>query len=110
MGHHPESQGGAYLNNCKYGLHGPFEVFSRNAVRAWGAGIDTCKVYFRHKCDGPCKWGEDLFIDQCLSKVLGVRRDNHFGLLVEDHCDPPKGWDSCLDTESVAFHPFKDIE
>merc|ERR1719210_1040621 len=30
---------GIYLNNCKGGLQGPIEVFSRNAVQRWGTGV-----------------------------------------------------------------------
>jgi hypothetical protein len=48
-----------------------------------------------------------MFIDQCLDKVLRVRRVFESRLLLEDHCDPPAGWDSCSDGEATAFHPFK---
>ncbi|CAK0847846.1 unnamed protein product, partial [Prorocentrum cordatum] len=81
---HTEVEGGTYINNCKYGLHGPLEVFSRNAVTAWSTGWRDCKTTFEAKCGGDCYWGEDLFIDQCLDKVLGVKRDNDFRLLLED--------------------------
>lgn len=98
---------GVYLNNCKYGLHGPIEVFSRRAVELWARGWNKCKQHFQEKCQGDCFWGEDIFVDQCLSTVLKVRRDNDFRLLVEDHCDPPQGWESCKDQSYVVFHPFK---
>merc|ERR1712217_53618 len=39
---HSEAPGGMYVNNCKYGLHGPIEVFSRNAVRAWALSRYRC--------------------------------------------------------------------
>jgi len=107
---HPESKTGVFLNNCKFGMHGPVEVFSRNAVTAWAMGSPKCVEHFQKKCGGDCFWGEDLFIDQCLWKVLGVRRDNDFRLLLEDHCAPPEGWDSCTDSDRVAFHPFKSID
>jgi len=98
-----------YFNNCKFGLHGPIEVFSRNAVQAWGWGKDQCDAHFRKLCAGDCFWGEDMFIDQCLSRVLKVRRELKDSLLVEDHCDAPEGWADCSDQKFVAYHPFKNV-
>jgi hypothetical protein len=100
---------GVYFNNCKYGMHGPLEVLSVNAVATWGAGIHRCQEHFKQKCNGDCLWGEDMFIDQCLSTVLHVRRINEFRLLTEDHCDPPRGWHKCSNKTQVAFHPFKTL-
>uniref|UniRef100_A0A7S1PRG7 Hexosyltransferase n=1 Tax=Alexandrium catenella TaxID=2925 RepID=A0A7S1PRG7_ALECA len=96
-----------YINNCKLGLHGPFEVLSRRAVRAWHDGMDRCVSHFRKLCSGDCYWGEDMFLDQCLQKVLHIKRVGLYNMLLEAHCDPPKGWESCHSRESVAFHPFK---
>lgn len=98
---------GVYLNNCKFGMHGPLEVLSRAAVQALGEGWDRCDAHFREVCLGPCWWGEDLFVDQCLSEVLGVRREYEGRLLSDDHCEPPQDWASCKDRSKVAFHPFK---
>merc|ERR1712217_108156 len=98
---------GVYLNNCRMGMHGPLEVLSRNAVNTWGAGAYTCFEYFYKLCSGPCLWGEDMFLDQCLKRVLNVTRVNEYSLLIEEHCDPPKGWDDCTDPKGVSFHPFK---
>lgn len=113
--HHAEAKNGVYLNNCKYGLHGPVEVLSRNALQTWVAGLDQCKEYFDKLCSGFCGWGEDLYLDQCLEKVLEVRRDDEWGLLTEDHCpaDPqhPPEWSAGLcDNGDAAFHPFKTEE
>jgi len=107
--HISEKPEGVYVNNCRRGMHGPFEVFSRNAVRAWARGSIRCVQHFTRLCSGPCLWGEDMFIDQCLSKVLHVHRVNQFSLLVEDHCDPPKNWRDCRSSEAAAFHPFKTL-
>mmetsp|Transcript_93441 Transcript_93441/g.273585 ORF Transcript_93441/g.273585 Transcript_93441/m.273585 type:complete len:780 (+) Transcript_93441:35-2374(+) len=96
-----------YINNCKLGMHGPFEVLSRKAVKSWYDGMDHCVAYFRKLCSGDCLWGEDMFLDQCFQRVLHVKRVNIYNVLLEDHCFPPKGWDSCHNRESVAFHPFK---
>mmetsp|Transcript_64194 Transcript_64194/g.184472 ORF Transcript_64194/g.184472 Transcript_64194/m.184472 type:complete len:421 (+) Transcript_64194:90-1352(+) len=105
-----EPEGAVYLNNCKFGLHGPLEVFSTQAVKAWWEGKDHCKKHFWRLCSGDCFWGEDMFVDQCLQKVVKVPRDTVETLLFEDHCDPPKGWDSCESKTVVAFHPFKDVK
>jgi hypothetical protein len=110
--HQANSYGGVYLNNCRLGMHGPLEVFSTAAVRLMGGGLQQCKQYFDQVCDGPCQWGEDMFVDQCFQKVLHVVRDNEYNLLMEDHCDPPAGWQSCQGPGSVsvaAFHPFKSV-
>lgn len=91
---------GVYLVNCKYGLHGPLEVISRKAVKAYVAGLEHCDE-LAHK-----PWGEDWFMDRCLTK-LGVRRVEDFSLLREDHC----GFNPAPCTENdVAFHPFKKME
>jgi len=106
--HQPaEHELGVYLNNCEFGLHGPIEVFSRHAVKTWWEGSQKCLDHFWKMCAGDCNWGEDLFIDQCLWKVLGAQRDDEVSLLVEDHCSPPEGWRNCEDSWHVAFHPFK---
>lgn len=108
LAHHTEGPRGTYINNCRMGMHGPLEVFSHLAVEQWKAGRQRCVDHFTRLCSGPCLWGEDMFIDQCLEKVLRVQRDDDWSLLVEDHCDPPMGWQSCLDVTKAAFHPFKD--
>jgi len=110
--HHPEEGKGVYLNNCKYGMHGPVEVFSRNAVGALTSRWQECQSYFQQKCGGDCKWGEDMWIDQCLKEVIHARRDNEWALLAEDHClkTQQEGWSpQRCDGTTVAFHPFKDV-
>jgi len=107
--HEPDPENGVYLNNCKYGMHGPLEVFSRNAVVAWGDSRERCVKHFTELCSGPCLWGEDMFIDQCMQRVVGAQRDDEWSLLVEDHCDAPEGWTDCKDTDKVSFHPFKEV-
>lgn len=107
---HPEQPNGVYLNNCMHGLHGPIEAFSRTAIYAWADGRRPCYAHFSAVCQGDCGWGEDMFIDQCLDKVLHVSRQFEPRLLVEDHCDPPPGWERCLDPNVVSYHPFKTPE
>jgi len=102
--------GGAYINNCKFGMHGPLEVFTKNAVHNWIMGISHCVAHFTRLCSGPCLWGEDMFMDQCFQRVLGVQRENDYAMLNEAACDPKPGWDSCNDVSYVAYHPFKTLE
>lgn len=106
---HPEGPKGVYLKNCKFGLHGPLEVLSVQAVKEFGAGANQCMEHFENECKGPCAWGEDLFLDLCL-QVLGVRHDDDFDVLEEDHCDPPQNWTNCDNTAKAGFHPFKDTD
>mmetsp|Transcript_134081 Transcript_134081/g.298975 ORF Transcript_134081/g.298975 Transcript_134081/m.298975 type:complete len:358 (-) Transcript_134081:11-1084(-) len=107
---HTDRRRGVYFNNCKFGLHGPLEVFSKNAVGMWAAGMTRCVAHFHKLCSGPCRWGEDMFIDQCLLRVLKVRRESDWDVLQEDHCDAPKGWRSCSNGSKAAFHPFKEVD
>merc|ERR1719356_1530603 len=52
-------------------------------------------------------WGEDMFLDQCLSKVLKVDRQMDERLMCEAHCDCPD-WFWCKNgTDRVIYHPFK---
>jgi len=102
---HPDTYHGLYLNNCKFGMHGPLEVFSLQAVRIWSTGYQKCQDHFTKLCSGACLWGEDMFIDQCLEKVLNVHRSNDWNLLSEPHCDS-EDWGECSN-HKVAFHPFK---
>jgi len=102
---HPDTYNGLYLNNCKFGMHGPIEVFSTKAIDAWGAGMEHCMTHFNELCSGSCLWGEDMFIDQCLLKVLKVHRDDDWNLLSEPHC-ASDDWKECSN-HRVAFHPFK---
>jgi hypothetical protein len=98
---------GVYVNNCKYGLHGPLEVFSRAAVSVWAHNSSRCFHAYRGWVND---WGEDYFIDQCLRKMLSVRRVDEYSILEEDHCDPPRGWRDCRNVSRAGFHPFKKVE
>lgn len=98
---------GVYLNNCNHGLHGPLEILSTAAVKAFTLGRNACVARLRHNCHGPCQWGEDMFIDQCLHAILHVARVNDYSQLQEAHCNPPAGWASCKNPRVAAFHPFK---
>merc|ERR1719436_1958299 len=87
-----------YLINCRFGLHGPIEVLSREAVVTFMENRNQCEE-IRAK-----PYGEDKYLDKCL-QVLGVRRILEHSLLSEIACgnQPP----DCASAH-VAFHPFKD--
>jgi len=89
-----------YINNCKWGLHGPIEVFSRRAVASYLAGLPQCVSLLRHP------WGEDKFIDKCMQE-LGVTRVNEYDILSETACGEQPA--PCGGAD-VSFHPFKSIE
>jgi len=103
------SNRGIYLSTCWFGMLGPLEVLSIEAVRVLVAGWDQCETQFGRLCRGACRWGEDLFVDQCLSDVLGVHRDAA-SLLGADGCDSLQSWETCGDESKVAFHPFRTEE
>mmetsp|Transcript_75918 Transcript_75918/g.212838 ORF Transcript_75918/g.212838 Transcript_75918/m.212838 type:complete len:355 (-) Transcript_75918:73-1137(-) len=111
----PYAKTGGYINNCKYGMHGPIEVFSTDA-------IDILAADYRRSWDGKAPkscstelhfglWGEDMFIDQCLSKVLEVGpRPTEPKLMCESHCDCP-AWYWCGEgPDVVSYHPFKSVD
>jgi len=101
-----------YINNCKYGMHGPLEVFSSKA-------IDILADDYNQSWDGKSPkrcvtkkhfglWGEDMFLDQCFQKVLKVKpRPLEAMLMCEDHCDCPTWYWCQNDTKRVSYHPFK---
>jgi len=103
------SEPGVYVNNCQYGMHGPLEVLSVAAVDTWVNGRQECVDHFEKLCQGPCFWGEDMFLDQCMQKVLNATRVDDFNQLLEDHCSPPAGWEECTSGSAAAFHPYKNV-
>ncbi|CAJ1351281.1 unnamed protein product [Effrenium voratum] len=104
-----QSSPGVYLNNCKFGLHGPLEVFSQSTVRALSTSFLGCFHFFEKLCNGDCQWGEDMWVDQCLKRFVQAERHLEPKLLMEAHCDPDPGWRSCSDAKTAAFHPFKSV-
>merc|ERR1719203_1908417 len=90
---------GVFLNNCKFGLHGPVEVVSRRGMELYAQLSGMCE----NDPDRPPQ--EDVYLQTCM-KNLGVQQVDRFNLLVEDHCDPPEGWQKCQ-SDHVVFHPFK---
>ncbi|CAK0812783.1 unnamed protein product [Prorocentrum cordatum] len=109
-----DNSGAAWISNCKYGLHGPIEVVSSGALDKLAEDYEAS---FDGKAPKNCVekqdfglWGEDMFLGQCLDKVLEVG-DSPVDprVLCEDHCDCP-AWYWCQNgTDRVSFHPFKTV-
>uniref|UniRef100_A0A7S2J6M9 Hexosyltransferase n=1 Tax=Zooxanthella nutricula TaxID=1333877 RepID=A0A7S2J6M9_9DINO len=106
-------EGVGYINNCKYGLHGPIEVLSAQALSTLEADYNAS---FDGKAPKECverlhfgQWGEDFFLSRCLWKIHQVSRVTVPGLMCEAHCDCPD-WYWCNDAERVTFHPFKRVD
>jgi len=104
-----QSSPGVYFNNCKFGMHGPLEIFSVATVRALSSSFQGCYEMFQKLCNGDCQWGEDIWVDQCLKRFVQAKRVFNAKLLSEAHCDPSPGWQDCKDPSRVAFHPFKTV-
>lgn len=90
-----ETGKGLFLNNCRFGLHGPLEVVSRRALETYGME--------QGKCERPPQ--EDVYLQHCML-TIGVTQMNQWNLLAEAACRSPE-WQSCHSAHA-AFHPFKD--
>jgi hypothetical protein len=110
----PQHQGAAYLNNCQYGMHGPIEVFGRVALQRLSQDY---QLSWDKKAPKTCttgqhfgQWGEDMFMDQCLGKVLQVgQHPLEARLMCEDHCNCPDFFWCQKDDYTVSYHPFKSV-
>lgn len=109
-----EPSGAIYLNNCKFGLHGPIEVLSREAVEAYRNRKTRCDGLRDNAMDmsGPQDnldkaFGEDEFLHRCLAKI-GVRRVDELELLLSETACQQESVP--CDEGKVAYHPFKTIQ
>lgn len=91
--------GAVYINNCRFGLHGPLEVLSSSAVGLFVVNLPSCDNLLVQT------WGEDKFMDRCMLQI-GVTRVNLFGVLSETACGEQPA--PCTG-DKVAFHPFKSV-
>lgn len=97
---------GAFLNNCKYGLLGSLQVFSREAVTAYAGMGDQCfGQNHEFSFDTTCQ--EGYIVETCLRTVLRLKRIDEFRLLSDPHCGGEHS-NSCSGN-TVAFHPFKNV-
>jgi len=105
--------GAAYVNNCGYGMHGPIEVLGRAAVRALAQDYQASQDgKAPHRCVAEQnfgQWGEDMFLDQCLSKIYGLQAPLEPRLMCEDHCDCPQYYWCSPDNYAASYHPFKTV-
>jgi len=97
-----------WLNNCQLGLHGPIEVFSKQAFGVYHGKKDTCDDLTQ---DYP---QEDAWLGACFKK-LEVGKMNAYNLLLEWQwaCNErPSSHDNkppCY-AQQVSFHPFKSVK
>lgn len=109
-----EPSGPIYLNNCKFGLHGPVEVMSKEALQLYheksghcedirDAGMDMSK----DQSDADHAYGEDEYIHRCFDKI-GVGRVDELGLLLSETACNQKTVP--CDEGKVSFHPFKTMQ
>lgn len=105
---HGKPDAAVWLNNCQLGLHGPLEVFSKQALGAYKDSHGACDPVAEEHGQ------EDVFLRHCFSTLNLVKVDV-FNLLLESEwaCNerpsavnhmPP-----CYDRQ-VSFHPFKSVE
>jgi hypothetical protein len=109
-----EPAGAVYLNNCRFGLHGPIEVITREAIDLYAEKSGDCESIRKDAMDMTAAWddedhayGEDEFIHRCFDH-LGVKRVDELGLLLsETACDQES---VPCDEGKVSFHPFKTMQ
>jgi len=110
--------GEPYLNNCKYGLHGPIEVFGQPALEKLNADYEASfdgkspKACVEHLHFG--QWGEDMFINQCMLKVYKITGSQDPvtvpTLMCEAHCDCDDYYWCNAGPDRVTYHPMKSID
>jgi len=105
---HPEA---GYISNCGYGMHGPVEVLSRAAMLVLSDDYaDSEDQRSPSRCVDELHfglWGEDMFLDNCLSQVHNVSRVVDARLLCEGACDCPDWFWCNSGDDRVSYHPFK---
>jgi len=104
----------AWMDHCRKTLHGPVTVLSRNTVaafaedyaRSWdGKAPSRCVAELQLG-----RYSEKLFMDECLTNVLGVGEYKEVGeLSCEPGCDC-NAWMWCSNPNSVSFHSFNTVE
>lgn len=100
-----------YVDNCRYGLHGPIEVIASRTMA-------VLEVDYNASWDGKApkrcvkelnfgEWGEDFFLSRCMWQVHKVTSELDESLMCEAHCSCPD-WYWCRNgTGRVTYHPFK---
>jgi hypothetical protein len=100
-----------YISNCRYGMHGPLEVISQAALLTLSEDYSASEDKRTPKrCVAELEfglWGEDMFLDKCLSQVHNVSRVEDSRLLCEGACDCPNWFWCNSGVDRVSYHPFK---
>merc|ERR1712187_688914 len=115
------TEGGIYLENCKYvkfGFFGNLEVFSRAATATYIGNLDDCTTSLNYMASeedyGEEPWGEDLFAQRCMD-LHGVQRVSAWDITTDGMCQAyrPEGekknkkWKpDCAVTSTAAMHPL----
>eukprot|EP00415_Alexandrium_ostenfeldii_P001543 UN1543 len=118
--------GPKYLNNCKWGLHGPIEVISRHGLQVYFANSQAACEQIREDAmewqpvhwneqmqrwtgtDKEHSFGEDQFLRRCL-RLLHVTEVNEYRLLDGLACGGKPKQTGCVGNY-VTYHPFKEVE
>lgn len=104
----------AWMDHCRRSLHGPVTILSRDTVAAFAE--DYARSW-DGKAPSRCvadlqlgRYSEKLFMDECLTNVLGVGKYKEIGeLSCEAYCDC-NTWMWCSDPKRVSFHKFSTVE
>lgn len=99
------SEQAVYMNNCKFGLHGPLQVLSRAAVAVYSGMGQSCFDHADEDFMLDASADEGQFLEYCLHNVLQLTKIDNDRLLEDEHCGATD-WASCS-SDSVAFEPFK---
>lgn len=114
-----------YLNNCKWGMHGPIEVISQAGFNTYSSNIQSCEqirqdamtwqpVHWNEKMlrwtgtDKDHSFGEDQYLRRCF-KRLNVAKIDEFRLLDELACGGNPRVDGCIGN-FVSYHPMKTVD
>jgi len=96
--HDPDDKKGIVLVNCRFGLHGPLEALSKQAMSVYNDGWRYCPEF-------PPQ--EDVYLQHCTNQ-LGIRQMQAYDVLAEKACHTPD-YQACTGN-FVSFHPFKSPE
>jgi len=93
----------SFINNCKFGMHGPLQVLSRGAVAIYSIQGTRCSDDSQELSLDTVDEGQ--LMEFCLRTVLKFEKINNYRLLADEHCGIAD-WQSCS-SDSIAFEPFK---
>jgi len=99
--HHTWGTEARYFKNCKFKgpqLYGALEVFNEAAMRKYKENGRVCSTQLAWQ-----GWGEDEWIDKCMSEKLGATAINDYTLVGDHRCMNAE----CEDTWRPAFHDYK---